>query len=125
MFFYLFIYWVSLSGLVYTLKRSGFLSICFSSELAWLFIFSLGGFPPLIGFLGKISVLSVVLKRSTFLSLVLVAGSLVSWGFYLSAFVFSSLFGVVNGAEGGRSLRPSILFFFFNVFIFFCFLLLF
>jgi len=51
--------------------------------LAYLALLSIGGLPPLLGFLPKLVALGVLLRYHPFAVLVLILGSLMNLGYYL------------------------------------------
>nr|YP_272035.1 NADH dehydrogenase subunit 2 [Placopecten magellanicus]AAZ06448.1 NADH dehydrogenase subunit 2 [Placopecten magellanicus] len=125
--YYFFAYWVSLWGFLYLVGGSGYLygmlgkgldpSLRFSLVIC-VWILSLGGFPPLMGFFSKLVVLFPAMEHYPLFGCALMLGSLVGWVYYL--FVISVLITRRNyfrlkGKRGSFSVSAPIL----GVFYFF------
>nr|AKE35612.1 NADH dehydrogenase subunit 2 [Pecten maximus] len=114
--YYLLAYWISLGGFLYLMSGDGYLCSVsggsvrrstFSGGIC-VFLLSLGGFPPFLGFFGKLAVLLVVVSSCPLLSIPLVIGSVVSWSYYL--FVMS--FSIIQGSKCTKRSRSDRCFIF-------------
>uniref|UniRef100_UPI00315C7591 NADH dehydrogenase subunit 2 n=1 Tax=Ylistrum japonicum TaxID=1644149 RepID=UPI00315C7591 len=101
--YYLFAYWVSLGGLLSLMSGDGYLCSVsggsvrrssFSGGIC-IFLLSLGGFPPFLGFFSKLAVLFCVASTFPPLMIPLALGSVIGWGYYL--FVMS--FCIISGGS--------------------------
>nr|ALA07932.1 NADH dehydrogenase subunit 2 [Argopecten irradians concentricus] len=107
--FYLLAYWISLTGFLRFSKGDWRLSSWGGEGLAsCFFLFSLGGFPPFLGFFGKLAVMVAVVGACPLLLIPLAVGSVVSWGYYLFVVSFSVIQSSLVTTSSSRLLVPML-----------------
>nr|QDM58580.1 NADH dehydrogenase subunit 2 [Spondylus violaceus] len=121
--FYLGIYWLVLGCVCWLAEVDSYVfeiggSCCGDKWLLMWSFLSLGGFPPTLGFLGKLMVLMSTMKVFPALGMILVVGSLFSWGYYLLMVVFCLFFAEQKvGVDYGWALSLLLVLSFFGGFM--------
>nr|ALA07956.1 NADH dehydrogenase subunit 2 [Argopecten ventricosus] len=106
---YLLAYWISLTGFLWFSKGDWRLCSWGGEGLAsCFFLFSLGGFPPFLGFFAKLAVMVAVISACPLLLVPLAVGSVISWGYYLFVVSFSIVQGGLISSVSSRLVVPML-----------------